>query len=288
MDLSIIIVSWNSQKFIRENLEAIYKNTKNIDFEIFCVDNNSQDKTVKIIKKEFPKVKLIANDKNLGFAKANNQAIRKSKGRYVLLLNPDMRVLEGTLEKMVQWMDKDSDVGVGGCHLIDEKGETIFHIRRFPKIFDQLAIILKIPHIFPKVLDRYLMKDFDYDKDAEVDSLRGSFFMIRRGLIKEIGYLDERFFIWFEEVDYCKRVKKSSWKVMYCSSVKCIDYVGQSFAQVPRGKTQKYFKDSMLKYFKKWHPIWQYYFLKCFWPIGIFFVFLGSVLNFKKRNKRKD
>lgn len=279
MDLSIIIVSWNVRDLLEQNLKKIYQNTKNINFEIFVVDNNSADETVRSVEENFPQVNLIVNNYNAGFAKANNQAISRSKGRYILLLNPDMLVLPGTLERMVKWMDRHRDAAVAGCHLIDGGGKTVSHIRRFPKLWDQLMIVLKVPHVLPFVLDKYLMKDFDYAKEAPVDSIRGSFFVIRREALNVIGKLDERYFIWFEEVDYCRQVKKAGLRVFYTPAAQCIDYVGKSFSQVGRGKTQQYFRDSMLKYFKKWHPAWQYWILKAAWPIGMI------AANFKKDKK---
>ncbi|PKL72208.1 hypothetical protein CVV26_02575 [Candidatus Kuenenbacteria bacterium HGW-Kuenenbacteria-1] len=285
MDLTIITVSWNVKDFVRDNFNNIYQNTKNIEFEIFAVDNDSKDGTVDMIKNEFPEVHLIANDYNAGFAKANNQAIKLAKGRYILLLNPDMRVLPGTLEKMVKWMDEHKQAGVAGCHLIKENNETVLHVRRYPKFFDQLAITLKLPHIFPSILNNYLYKDFDYKNEAVVDSIRGSFFMIRKEVIEKIGGLDERYFIWFEEVDYCKQVKNAGWDIMYTPKTECIDFVGKSFALVKRGKTQEYFCDSMLKYFKKWHPVWQYFILKLAWFIGKKITFIGEKLNFKIKAK---
>jgi GT2 family glycosyltransferase len=269
MDLSVVIVSWNVKKLLKENLKAIYENTQNIDFEVFVVDNNSKDETVEMVKEKFPKVKLIENNKNLGFAKGNNQAIKKSSGRYVLLLNPDMQVLSKTFEEMVKWMDNNKKAGVAGCHLIKDNYETVPHVRRFPKLFDQLMIILKVPHVFPQILNKYLIKDFDYSKEVIVDSVRGAFFMIRREVIESVGLLDERYFVWFEEVDYCRKVQNSHWDVVYTPEVKCIDHVGQSFSQVKTGKVQKYFRNSMLEYFKKWHPSWQYWILKIAWPIGL-------------------
>ncbi|MBT4277257.1 glycosyltransferase family 2 protein [Candidatus Falkowbacteria bacterium] len=269
MDLSIVIVSWNVKELLKENLKAIYDNTQNVDFEVFVVDNDSHDNTAEMIKKDFQQVRLIENNFNAGFAKANNQAIKKSQGKLVLLLNPDMQVLPGTLEKMVEWMKQDKKAGVVGCRLIDENKKTVPHVRRFPTFFDQLMIILKVPHLFPFVLNKYLMKDFDYDKETEVDSIRGAFFMIKREVIEKVGEMDEQYFLWFEEVDYCKQVKKAGFKIMYNPEVRCINHTGKSFSQVKRTTTQKYFRDSMLKYFKKWHPAWQYYILKITWPIGI-------------------
>jgi hypothetical protein len=265
MDLSIIIVSWNVREKLKNNLKAIYESQNDFNFEVFVVDNNSQDGTVAMVKKEFPQVNLIANDKNLGFAAANNQAIKKSQGEFILLLNPDMKVFSDTLKNMLAWMRANPQATVAGCHLVDEQGNTIKQVRHFPQLFDQLMIVLKIPHLFPGVLNKYLCHDFDYSKPSRVDSIRGSFFMIKNN---QTIKLDEQFFIWFEEVDYCKKVYMDKKEVWYTPVTKCIDYVGQSFSLVPIGTKQKYFRDSMLKYFKKWQPRWQYYILKLAWIIS--------------------
>lgn len=271
MDISIIIVSWNCREKLKENLEYLFQSRGDLRKEVFVVDNNSRDGTVEMVNKNFEQVELIANSENLGFAKANNQAIKKASGRYILLLNPDMRVYPDTLKNMVAWMDERPQAGVAGCHLVDEKGGTVPHVRRFPRLGDQLAIVLKIPHIFPGILNKYLQKDLDHNKEAEADSIRGSFFMIRREALRDIGELDERFFIWFEEVDYCKRAWRAGWKVMYTPQARCIDHVGQSFALVRKATTQRYFRDSMLKYFYKWHPRWQYWVLRmAWWPVLAF------------------
>ncbi len=255
MDISIVTVGYKSRDFLREQLRSVFASTGDLSIEVFVVDNNSNDGTVEMVRTEFPHVTLIANQENLGFAKANNQAIRRAIGRYVLLLNPDMRVFENTLSAMVAWMDAHPKAGVSGCRLVTQIGENMPHVRRFPRLWDQAMILLKIPHLFPGVLNQYLQRDFDYSQDAVVDSIRGSFFMIRRDVLDQLGSLDERYFIWFEEVDYCRQVSRAGWDVMYTVQAKCIDYVGQSFALVSGVHKQKMFTKSMVSYFRKWHPI---------------------------------
>ncbi len=281
MDLSVIIVSWNTKKLLKKNLNALFQSTPGFDFEVFVVDNDSCDGSVEMVKNEFPQAKLIANNKNVGFAAANNMAIKQAKGEYILLLNSDMRIFHDTLNKMLSWMEEHPQAGIASCKLVDGNEEIIPHVRRFPRFWEQSAIALKLPHIFPGILNKYILKNFDYDNEAEVDSVRGSFFMIRKEVIEEFGGLDERYFIWFEEVDYCKQAKKAGWKVMYTSVTECLDYVGKSFVQVPKGKTQKYFQDSMLKYFRKWHPVWQYWILKLLWVPGLLIVYINN--NLKKK-----
>lgn len=282
MDLSIIIVSWKVKDLLRDNLAAIYQKTHGIDFEVFVVDNDSQDGSVEMVKAEFPQVHVIANNFNAGFARANNQAITNAQGRYVLLLNPDMRVHDTTLHDMVQWMDSHPEAGVAGCHLIDEQGNTVPHVRRFPGLLDQAAIVLKVPHLVPGILNRYMMTNFNYLEQATVDSIRGSFFMIRREVIEKLGGLDERYFIWFEEVDYCKQAIKAGWKVMYTPAIQCTDFVGKSFAQVMGLKKQKMFTESMTKYFNKWHAGPKSWVISALRPVGLGLAWLYDRIKTKR------
>ncbi|MEK7203303.1 MAG: glycosyltransferase family 2 protein [Patescibacteria group bacterium] len=285
MDISIIIVSWNVKEKLRQNLAELYKSIGDFSFEVFVVDNNSADNTVEMVKKEYPQVKLIINQENFGFSRANNQAIKIAQGRYILLLNPDMRMFDNTLLNMISWLNQHEKVWVAGCKLVDENANIIKHIRCFPTLIDQLAIILKIPHFFPAILNKYLRNDFDYAKSSIVNSIRGGFFMIRRQTVEKIGLLDERYFLWFEEVDYCMRVKQAGGEVWYMPTAECVDLVGQSFKQLDRGVTQRYFRDSMLKYFKKWRPVYEYWILKITWPIGMFIALIGNKLKIKSKAK---
>ena len=285
MDLSIIIVSWKVKDKLRENLTALFNNQSDFSFEVFVIDNHSQDGTVEMVRSYFPQVKLIANDKNFGFARASNQAIRYATGRYILLLNPDIKVFPETLANMLGWMDNHLKAIVAGCRLIDQQGRIIKQVRAFPTVWNQLAIVLKIPHLFPAILNKYIRVDFDYSQAAPIDSIRGSFFMIRRETIEKVGLLDEQFFLWFEEVDYCRRVSQAGGQVWYTPVAECLDYLGQSFKQVSRGQAQKYFRESQLKYFKKWQPVWQCWLLDLAWPIGLIISWLADIFNLTSRAK---
>lgn len=275
MDLSIIIVSWKVKDKLKNNLQALYASKVNFSYEILVVDNNSQDGSMEMVKTNFPQVKLIANIDNLGFAKANNQALKEAKGDYLLLLNPDMLVNSDTLINSLTWARNNQQATVSSCQLVTLQGEIIKHVRRFPTLFDQLMVILKVPHLFPSVLNNYLQPKFDYNQEAKVDSVRGAFFLINRSVWEELSNqkfpsLDEQYFIWFEEVDFCRQVYALGGEVWYFPEATCVDYVGASFGQVNISVKQGYFEESMLKYFKKWHLTWQYYVLKAAWPLGHF------------------
>ncbi len=261
VDLSIITVGFKSRDYIRELLTSLFDARGNLSIEYFVIDNASGDGLIDMVEKEFVprgderlKIFAIQNLANLGFAAANNIGIARARGRYVLLLNPDMRLFPDTLTNMVTWMDNNLAAGVAGCKLVTQGGTVVPHVRRFPRVFDQLAILLKIPHLFPRVLDSYLAKDFNYDSTARVDSIRGSFFMIRRSVIEKLGGLDERFFIWFEEVDFCMQATTNNFDVWFTNVATCVDHVGRSFSLVGGLQKQKYFTASMVKYFEKWEP----------------------------------
>ncbi len=255
MDLSIITVTWNSADLIGEQIKSVTTGCKNISFEQFVVDNASTDKTTEIIANEFSEIKLIKNDKNTGFAFPNNQAAKLAQGEFLLFLNPDMRVEEGSLDKMVEWMRNHRDVGLASCKLVDEQGNLNVNAlpRRFPTVWDQVAIILKLPHLFPNIVSRYLFKDFNSEIEQEVDSVRGSFMIMRREVYEKLGWaFDPRYFIWFEDVDLCREVKKMGLKVVYTPVISCVDYVGQSFKKRTTLWKQKQFIKSMAQYFWKW------------------------------------
>lgn len=270
MTLSIIIVSYKVKEKLQANLQALFSSENAPEFEVFVVDNHSEDGSAEMVRENFPQVKLIVNKENFGFARANNQAIQNAQGDFILLLNPDMRVFPDTLAKAVLSAQEKPAAVVSSIKLVNEKGENIPHIRRFPKLFDQLMVVLKVPHFLPKVLNAYLCKNFDYEKSAVVDSVRGAFFLINRSAWQKISgaekpFLDERYFIWFEEVDFCRQVREKGGEIWYFPNTSCLDYIGASFSQVNRKVKQNYFRDSMLGYFAKWHSGFQKNILQAAW-----------------------
>lgn len=284
MDLSVITVTWNSKNNITEQIKSVVSGCKNISYEEIIVDNASIDGTVELIEKEFSHVKLIKNSINTGFGFPNNQGAKISTGEFLLLLNPDMRVEEGSLDKMVTWMKEHDDVGLASCKLIDKQGN--FNVearpRRFPKVWEMVCLIFKIPHLLPKTLDNYLMKDFDDTREQEVPSIRGSFMIIRREVYEKLGWVfDPRYFIWFEDVDTCREVWKLGYKVLYTPIVSCVDYIGQSFKKRDTYWKQKNFTRSMLIYFQKWDPWYKWMWIWLARPVGLGLAWV----NDKKINK---
>lgn len=251
MKASIVIVSWNVKEFLQKCLESIYRESKDFDFEIFVVDNDSRDGSAEMVSAKFPEIKLIANKENFGFAKANNIAIRKSSGDFVLLLNPDTELVNNPIKKMIDFLKQNPEIGILGPKLLNADKTWQPSVRRSPNIWNQLAIIFKFPHLFPKILNNYLMRDFDGQTARETDQVMGAAFMIRREVINKIGLLDECYFIWFEEVDYCRAAKKAGFKVYYWPGAEIIHHGGESFAKLSTFNKQIKYLKSVVKYFLK-------------------------------------
>ncbi len=282
LDVTIITVPWNSEELIADQIRSVGLGCQTITHEQIVVDNGSVDRTCEIVKQDFPDVTLIRNEKNLGFAAANNIAAVRARGEYILFLNPDMRVLKGSLDTIVSWMHEHKDVGLVSCKLVDSHRNLNKEAlpRRLPRLRDMLAMILKIPHVYEKVLDHYMMKDFNAEKEQEVDSVRGSFMLIRKEILDTLGFaFDPRYFIWFEDVDLCREVKKLGYRVMYTPTISCVDYVGQSFKKRNTLWKQKQFTKSMLTYFKKWEPWYVWMWLWLARPFGIMLAWIHDVMR---------
>ncbi|HVM91095.1 MAG TPA: glycosyltransferase family 2 protein [Verrucomicrobiae bacterium] len=267
-DLAVVIVSWNVKDAVLDNLRSLFVSDPMPALDVVVVDNASHDGTVETVRRAFPQVRVIANEENFGFAKACNQGIAASHARHVLLLNPDMRVEPDALAKLVSYLDTHPKAGVVSGKLLDEKGKPMHHMRRFPTVWTQLLIVLKLAKFFPALLDRYHGKDLDLEKEQEVDTVRGSFFAMNRTALDLVGLLDERFYIWFEEVDYCKRVHLHNLRVMYVPSIVAHDLVGRSFKQRKLTWRQAQFLKSMAAYFEKWHPGWRVWLIQFAVPVG--------------------
>jgi GT2 family glycosyltransferase len=282
--LSIIIVSLNVRELLHANLMRLLSLSEEVTAEIFVVDNASQDGTVEMVRKEFPQLHCIANDRNTGFGYACNQGMREAKGDVILLLNPDMLVEAGALAHTVQTLESRQDMGVMGIHLLTKDGLTMPSVRRNPSFLDQLAIISKVAKLFPQVLNHYLATDFTYEISQTTEQVRGSFFAFRRDVYEKVGEFDsKRFFVWFEEVDYCMRAKKAGYIIWYSAEATAQDYVGRTFVQQGAFIKQVRFSRSMVRYFAKWHPQWQVVILALFVPWALFTGALANLISLCKR-----
>src|SRR5262245_9655268 len=230
LDLSIIIVSWNTRDLLAKCLQAVQSTVKKIAYEIIVVDNNSDDGSQDMVRTQFPAVKLIDNADNRGFAKANNQGIQISDARYILLLNSDAFVRENTIDRIVAFMDEHPEAGMAGCKLLYEDGRLQPSCATFPTLATEFYIAAGLDKLFPKsqIFGKYLMTDWDYGDTREVDVIMGAFMLARKTAIDQVGLMDEAFFMYSEEVDWCYRFKAAGWKIYFTPEVECIHIWGGS------------------------------------------------------------
>jgi GT2 family glycosyltransferase len=231
MDLSIVIVNYNVKHFLEQCLMAIERARWNLKTEIFVVDNASVDGSPAMIKKKFPRVCLIENHKNLGFSKANNQALRLCQGRYILLLNPDTLIQEDTLLELTGFLKNRPKVGAVGCMLINPDGSFQTASRRsLPTPWVAFTRIVGLSRIFPRspIFGRYNLTYIKPDRESEIDVLSGSLMMFRRDAIAGVNYFDEDYFMYGEDIDLCYRIKQAGWQIFYTPRTKAIHYKGES------------------------------------------------------------
>jgi GT2 family glycosyltransferase/lipopolysaccharide/colanic/teichoic acid biosynthesis glycosyltransferase len=216
-DLSIVVVGYNSRGDIGSCLAAIREHAGSLAVETVVVDNNSSDGTAAFVRERFPEVRVFENTANLGYPRAVNQGIRESDGRYVLVLNPDAVARAGSLGRLVEFMDEHADAGIAGAKLLNPDGTVQDSCRRFHTFWTLILRRTPLGRAFPRsrALSRYLMRDFDHNESREVEWLLGACMIARRSALEDVGLMDERFFMYFEDVDWCYRAWKSGWKVYY-------------------------------------------------------------------------
>lgn len=229
MDVTIVIVSYNVSSFLERCLSSIERGTS-CEHEIIVVDNNSQDDSVRIVRTHHPAIKLLVNQSNKGFAKANNQAFRLAQGRYVLMLNPDTVVLNSAVDKLVRFMDERPNAGACGPKNLGPDLSLQYNCHHFPSLSIVFWEYLQLRRFFPKsrLFGREHMTYWDYDDVREVDWITGCSLVIRKAALEEVGYLDESYFMYSEECDLCLQLKRRGLKTVFCPGASIIHYAGLS------------------------------------------------------------
>ena len=236
MDISVIIVNWNTRDMLIDCLRSLEAQKGNFQKEVIVVDNGSSDGSQAAIRTAFPEVQVIENEVNLGFAKANNIGIMKSCGRYVCLVNSDVMVMDNCLQRLITFMDSNLSIGISGPKILNPDLTTQDSCRSFPTLWNNLSPALGLDKIFKNVIffSGEHMFHFKHDVVLPVDYLAGCFFMVRRKALNEVGLFDERFFIYQEEVDWCKRFKGAGWNVVFFPEVSAIHHHGASSSKDPK------------------------------------------------------
>lgn len=279
--LSIIIVSWNVAADLQKCLDSIYKFIF-IDYEIIVVDNNSSDDTVNILHKDYPEVRVIANKENMGFAAANNEAINIAKGEYLLILNPDTYFIdEHSIPAAIEYLQEHEHTLLTGNVLNEDRSNQVA-VRKFPTLYSQIITLLKLNNLLPFLNRVYYLRDFDYNTIQAVDSVIGAFMLIKASTMRQMNSFDNDYFIWFEEVDLCYRLREKNYPVMYFPKAKIVHTGGQSFKQMFTLKKQLIFNKSLLLFFKKHKPKWQYNILYILQPLNLLLAIIQQTFKIKK------
>lgn len=252
MDVSIIIVNWNTKNILRDCLRSVYEQAGDVDYEVIVVDNASTDGSLDMIKSDFERVVLLENAQNKGFATANNQGMEIAKGRYVLLLNSDTVVLDGAIAKTVSFADAHPRAGVTGCRVLNADRTLQPTCFMFPSILNMFLSSTYLYKFFPKsrFFGRERMTWWDRSDVRQVDVVTGCFMLVRREAIDQVGVMDERFFMYAEETDWCYRFREEGWDVTFTPAGQIIHLGGQSTAKKPVAMIVQ-LRLSILKFIRK-------------------------------------
>jgi GT2 family glycosyltransferase len=248
VELSFILVNWNTKGLILEALRSIVDSVRGYRYEVVVVDNGSEDGSAEAISKAFPQVRLILNDRNLGFARAVNQALAQTTGSYIVLLNSDARLMEGAIQALVVFMEKETDVGIAGGQLINADGSRQNSIAPFPSLATELLNKRLLRTLFPR---KYPGKERDYPYPIDVDSLVGACIIVRRQALEEVGGLDEGYFFFMEETDWCLRMREKGWLVCFVPGARVIHLQGGSASMAKTEARIEYYR-SRYRLFSKW------------------------------------
>jgi len=232
LDLSILIVNWNAVRYLRPCLTTIYDHVKGIDFEVVVVDNASHDGSAELVSKEFPQVKFVQSEKNLGFARGNNLAFQHSKGDFILLLNPDTEMLDDSVSTMLNHLKSDPTAGAVGCRLLNSDRTLQWkYIQAFPTILNQVLGADRLQRMFPRSRLWGLRPLFDYkDRPLEAEVLAGSCIMLSRAVFEEVGRFNDKYYMYGDDVDLCFKVRRAGYGVHYIGSKEIIHHGGTSSA----------------------------------------------------------
>ena len=236
MQLSVIIVTYNSAHHLRPCLESVEEHLRGVEHEVCVVDNASDDGSGAVVRAAGGRARLVSNDRNLGFSAAVNIGLRNTAGRYVMWLNPDTRIVGGDVGELLRHLDGEGGVGIIGPQVFNEDGSIQLSCRSFPSystaLFNRYSLLTRL---FPRnrFSRKYLHTDWDHQAVREVDWVSGACLLHRRSLLDDVGALDEHFFMYMEDIDFCLRAHEAGWKVHYHPGLRVLHHIAGSSRQVP-------------------------------------------------------
>jgi GT2 family glycosyltransferase len=266
IDISVIIVSWNAKHFVLDCLKSLQQPLEGgLTMETIVVDNASSDGTAEAIREFFPQVNLIESKTNLGFARGNNLGLESATGRYVCLVNPDVVVLAGCIERMLQYMEQKPDIGMLGPMILGSDRKVQRSCMRTPTLWNQFSYAVGLDTIFRKsrLFGGFLMRDFGFDQLRDVDIINGCFWLVRREALHNVGNLDRRLWMYADDLDWCGRFRSAGWRVVFFPDAKAIHYGGGTTEKAPVFFYVE-LQRSFLQYWRKHHSLASYF---CYWLI---------------------
>jgi GT2 family glycosyltransferase len=281
LDLSVIIITYKEREMLRRCLQSVFASATDYNFEVIVTDSNSEDGSVEMVRQDFPQALVLDNRVNLGFSKGNNVAIKQARGRHVLLLNADTIVLPYTLDLSIRYMDEHSDVGAMGCKVLLPNGELDKACRRrFPNPINSFFRLFGL-----KKFSNYNI-DVPVDQEMEVDAIMGAYFFVRKSVIDEVGMLDEEFFMYGEDLDWCWRIREAGYKIMYYPTAQITHYKYGASKNIPFRAIRWAHQAMKIFYRKHYAPDYNFVF-NCLVYTGInirmSFVFISNLFRKRKR-----
>lgn len=295
LDVSVVIVSWNTREVLRGCLQSIFDQTQDAAFEIYVIDNNSHDGSADMVRAEFPTVRLIANAQNRGFAAGCNQGIREASGRYLLLLNPDTIVLDDAISRCVRYADLHADIGVVGCQVLENEHRIQRTGFTFPTPWNEFLALSGLSRLFPHshLFGRPEIGWWDRKSEYDVDVVAGMFMLVRRKAVAQVGLLDESFFVYSEETDWCYRFAQAGWRRVFTPHARIIHLDGgdKSTSQVSIKMFVQMQKSSLIYHRKNAGPA-AWLLVKAIYiasnSIRMIAWFVLSTVNHDSRNRRRS
>src|SRR3989344_99976 len=280
MDISVIIITYKERDLLRNCLESVFASKTNFRFEVIVTDSNSQDGSVEMVRQDFPQAKVLDNQKNLGFSKGNNVAIKQAQGRYILLLNADTTVRPETFDLSIEYMDSHPEVGAMGAKVLLPNGSLDKAARR------------KFPNPANSFLRLFGLKKFSnynittpIDQEVEVDAIMGAYFFVRKSVVDQVGMLDEEFFMYGEDLDWCWRIKSAGHKIMYYPKAEITHYKYGASKSIPF-RTIRWAHDAMKIFYRKHYASQYNWFFNQLVYLGIslrmYLVLAANLLRNKK------
>jgi len=252
-DLTIVVVSWNVRDLLRGCLASIDRGRGDLALQVIVVDSASTDSSAEMVAAEFPWVELIASAENVGFPAGNNLGLVRARGRHVFLLNPDTEVIGDALSTLVAYLDAHPDVGVVGPQLLNADGTVQSSRRRFPTLATAFFESTWLERLAPRrLLDRYYVLDRPDGETSDVDWVVGAALMVRQSVVQQVGPLDAAYFMYSEELDWCRRIRDAGWRVVYLPAAQVVHHYGKSSEQAVTARHIN-FQRAKLRYFRKYH-----------------------------------